>query len=90
MFYFNYLFNSYKYLISWFIKKNLLYFPKKKFELVITLNFKFNDNSINLLNLNNIPIINFNSFFKKKEFSDFSIYYNSFFFFYLFLFFLKK
>ena len=86
----NKLFNSYKYLISWFIKKNLLYFPKKKFELVITLNFKFNDNSINLLNLNNIPIINFNSFFLKKEFSDFSIYYNSFFFFFFFFFFLKK
>ena len=84
------MFNSYKYLISWFIKKNLLYFPKKKFELVITLNFKFNDNSINLINLNNIPIINFNSLFIKKELNDFPIYYNSFFFFYLFLFFLKK
>ena len=86
----NKIFNSYKYLINWFFKNNFFYFPRKEFDLVLTLNFKFDNNSINILKLNNIPVLNFNSFLKKKEVNDFPIYYNSFFFFFLFMSFLKK
>ena len=84
----NKLFNNYKYLLIYLFKKlnNKVYLSSFNFDFIITLNF---DNFfLKKLSKFNIPILNFNYFYRNIK-GDYIIFNNSYFLFYFVLFFLK-